>query len=155
VDHENEIVVHASLPGVDPDHVEVDLQGDVVNIRGTYGAHADSGTWLVRERAGGSFQRAVTLPFRVDPEGAEADFDRGVLTLRFPKAGEAPHRRISVRTGTSMGGRTLTGFDDQPATTHVESGTEPRDPEADIVDEASIDSFPASDPPAYGGAHRV
>jgi HSP20 family protein len=170
LDQGDELMIRASLPGINPDDLDVHLQGDLLTIHGDHDASTDTGNWLVRERPTGTFNRTLNLPFRVDPDRVDASYEQGVLTLRFPKTGLSPAKHISVRssrtsqapgTSTSPGQPPITGsptptdFESHPATTHLESGTEPRDPGKDEVTEASIESFPASDPPAWGGSHRV
>ena len=154
VDQGDQLVIHASLPGVDADDLNVNLQGETLTIRGDPGARFEDGSWLVRERPTGSFNRTISLPFRVDADRVEAELNRGILTLRLPKAGDAPSKRISIKSATAPASPAPTTLKDHPATLHMQSGTEPRDPEGDEVTEASIDSFPASDPPAWG-SHRV
>ena len=50
------------------------------------------------ERSHGSFMRTIPLPEDVDVDQAEAKFDKGVLTLTFPKtaSSQATIRRIEI-----------------------------------------------------------
>jgi HSP20 family protein len=49
------------------------------------------------ERYFGSFQRTIPLPLDVDRDKAEAKFEKGVLTVRLPKAQPTePQRKITV-----------------------------------------------------------
>ena len=58
--------------------------------------HEEEGCYRT-ERFYGSFSRAVPLPVDVDLGAAEAKFDKGVLTVRFPKKeGEQKQQRIPV-----------------------------------------------------------
>ena len=50
------------------------------------------------ERRFGSFARALSLPPTASAEGIEATFDKGVLTIRVPKAEEAKPRKISIKS---------------------------------------------------------
>lgn len=96
-------VVTASVPGVDPDDVEISILGEALEIRGqrrdATDAAGDGGRWLVRERRFGTFERTLALPGLVRAEGAEADFKNGVLTVVLPKAESAKVRVIPVRAG--------------------------------------------------------
>ena len=56
---------------------------------------------MLRERRFGAFERTVSLPSMVDPEGATADFKDGVLTITMPKADIAKPRSIPVRGAPS------------------------------------------------------
>ena len=53
--------------------------------------------YLYRERRFGSFARSITLPSTADPEGIQASFDAGVLTIEVPKREEAKPRKIEVK----------------------------------------------------------
>lgn len=96
-------VIAASVPGVDPGDVEISILGEALEIRGQRREmtdfEGDGGTWLVRERRFGTFARTVALPGLIRAEGAEADFQHGVLTVVLPKAERATIRTIPVRRG--------------------------------------------------------
>lgn len=49
------------------------------------------------ERRFGAFARSITLPSSADPEGIQASFDAGVLTIEVPKKEEAKPRKIQVK----------------------------------------------------------
>jgi HSP20 family protein len=98
--------IHASVPGVAPEAIDITVSGDIVRIAGER-ATFDSGRvseesdyrWLVRERPLGRFDRTVTLPNRVIAERATADFIDGVLVVTVPKADAPRGRKIPVRAG--------------------------------------------------------
>ena len=95
-------LVHAELPGVSPDQVDVSFEQNVLTIRGTKPASFDvSHDGEVRifaaERVHGSFERSVRLPEFVDAEHIDASFVNGLLTITIPKAQAAQPRKISVR----------------------------------------------------------
>jgi HSP20 family protein len=85
---DKEVVVTAELPGVDEKNVALELDGDVLTIRGeTEEEHEEKGRhWTRVERTSGSFHRAVELPAAVREDGAKATFKRGILTVSLPKA---------------------------------------------------------------------
>lgn len=97
-ENENEFVLHAQLPGVKPEEVQITVHGDTVLIRGETKATEDKKgqTWHVRERRFGAFQRAVSLNAPIDADKANAQFENGVLTLTLPKAETARPKQIKV-----------------------------------------------------------
>jgi HSP20 family protein len=106
-------VAELSLPGVDPDDVEVSVEGGVLTVRGATGTDGDEPggerpgrSYLVRERWAGRFGRSINLPGMVDPDGIRASYEQGVLRLELPKAEQARARRIPIGTG---GQRAITG----------------------------------------------
>ncbi len=93
------IIVRASLPGVRPDDISVELRQGVLTIRAeTQEERAETkGTWHIRERRVGSAYRAITLPAPVREDEAQATYEHGVLEIRIPKAEAAERRRIPVQ----------------------------------------------------------
>ena len=93
------LVVRASLPGVKPDDLDINVQQNVLTITGQVQEERSSeqGNYHLAERRSGRFARAVSLPVPVNAEGAEATFEHGVLTLTLPKAEQARTRRIPIR----------------------------------------------------------
>jgi HSP20 family protein len=100
---QDEFVVHASLPGIKPDDVQITVHGDTLTIRGESRADEEKAgqTWHVRERRHGTFQRSVTLNAPVDSDRASARFENGVLTLVLPKAEEARPKTIKIGGATA------------------------------------------------------
>ena len=94
-----ELVVVADMPGVPPDAVDVDLEGDELSIEGRVRTedYKDLRPLHV-EYAVGGFYRTFTLGESVDREGIKAQMKNGVLVLKLPKAARARARRIAVET---------------------------------------------------------
>jgi HSP20 family protein len=94
------LVVKASLPGVKPDDVDVQIQQNVLMITGQHREEQErqQGRYLLAERRTGRFSRAITLPVAVDANACEATFADGVLTLHLPKAEQARTKQIPIRT---------------------------------------------------------
>ena len=101
-------LVHAELPGVSPDQVDVRFEQNVLTIRGTKPASFDvSNDGEVRvfaaERVHGTFERSIRLPEFVDADRIDANFDNGLLTVTVPKAQTAQPRKIQIR-GSQLSG---------------------------------------------------
>jgi HSP20 family protein len=99
---EKELIVSAELPGVSEKDVEVTLVGDVLTVEGSKKAEhekKDGDLWYA-ERRFGSFSRSMRLPFEVTEENVDANFDKGVLTVRIPKPADSQKsvRRIEVNS---------------------------------------------------------
>jgi HSP20 family protein len=97
---DKEYIVKASIPGVDPNAVEITLADNVLTIKGETKQESDTTekNYHVRERRYGSFTRSVTLPVAVNADKIEATHENGVLTLHLPKTEAAQPKRISVKT---------------------------------------------------------
>ena len=101
-------VIHAELPGVSPDQVDVSFEQNVLTIRGTKPASFDVAAegelrMFAAERVHGSFERSVRLPEFVDADNIEANFTNGLLTVTVPKAQAAQPRKITIRGASAHG----------------------------------------------------
>ncbi len=102
VETEKEIRVVTEMPGLKPDDVEVDVENNVLTIRGEKReerSEGEGGKYHLAERRYGTFARSFVLPRDVDADRIEAAFDQGVLTVRIPKSERAQRRRIQVGGG--------------------------------------------------------
>ncbi|MBM3944894.1 MAG: Hsp20/alpha crystallin family protein [SAR202 cluster bacterium] len=101
VEESDHIVVHASMPGIKASDIDVTVENGVLFISGTSESseeHKD-GSYLVRERRYGQFQRTLRLPDSVDADKAETHHEDGVLTVRLPKAETKKAKRLTVKAG--------------------------------------------------------
>lgn len=97
--------VTAELPGVDQKDIDLRLDGDLLTISGEKRDERKDDRNRLVERSYGSFTRSFQLPFTPDPNKVTADCDRGVLTIKLPKAAEQDRsKRIEVGSGS---GRTI------------------------------------------------
>ena len=94
----DKIMVHASLPGVDPENIDVSVEDSVLTITATTNADVEreGGEYLMRERRTGSFHRALRLPDTVDTERIQPGYKNGVLTITIPKAESKKAKRLKV-----------------------------------------------------------
>jgi HSP20 family protein len=100
-------VIRASMPGVNPDNIDVSTEDNVLTIRGhsAHEAEHQEGNYLMRERRSGSFYRALRLPDTVDTDQAHPLYEHGVLTITISKAEPKKTKQLKV----SVGDRELEG----------------------------------------------
>ena len=100
VETEKEIRVVTEMPGLRQEDIEVDVENNVLTLRGEKREERSEGEqqgrYHLAERRYGTFARSFVLPRDVDPERIEASFENGVLTVRIPKSEKAQRRRIEV-----------------------------------------------------------
>lgn len=94
---DEELVITAAVPGLNPDDVEIVMEDDVLTIKGELRAPLENVTYLFQERSYGRFSRSVTVNVPVDADQAEAKFDKGVLTVILPKLERARPKVIEVK----------------------------------------------------------
>ena len=95
-------MITASLPGYNPDDVDISVHDGVVTIKGEVETKEEEAEdidskYYLRERRYGSFHRAIRLPVEVNADAAEANFENGILTLTLPKAEAVKPKRIAVQ----------------------------------------------------------
>jgi HSP20 family protein len=100
VETDQEVKVTAELPGLDAEDVDLTLSHNVLTIKGEkQHEHEEKGENYFRaERSYGSFQRSLALPQGVETDAAQAAFDKGVLTVTFPKTAVEASHKIAVKT---------------------------------------------------------
>jgi HSP20 family protein len=96
---DDDVTVRASIPGVNPDDIDISVTGDVLTIKGETSEEREEkqGNYRLRERRYGAFERSVNLPAPVNTDKAEAEFKNGVLTLTLPKVEEVKPKSIKIR----------------------------------------------------------
>jgi HSP20 family protein len=101
-----EVVVKASLPGVKPEDIEINITDNTLTIKGeTKGTEElKREDYLYREHHHGSFVRSITLPRDLQADKAEAISEDGLLTLTIPKAEDAKPRTIEVKAKKAIEG---------------------------------------------------
>ena len=99
IDRDDEIVVHAELPGVGKDDLDVSMTGNTVTVKGSTRREEkeEKGDYYRCEISRGAFARTVTLPGDVDAERAEASFKDGVLELKLPKVEKSKRRTVPIK----------------------------------------------------------
>ena len=102
-DGEN-ITVEASLPGVQPDDIDVTIEAGVLTIKADTKVEEErkDGGYVVRERRAGSFHRSLRLPEQVDADKVEPRFENGILTITLPVAESKKAKHLKVASGTAL-----------------------------------------------------
>jgi HSP20 family protein len=98
---DDEVTVRASIPGVNPDDIDISVMGATLTIKGEKSEDREEkkGSYHLRERHYGAFQRSVNLPSQVNVDRAKAEFKDGVLILTLPKVEAAKPKSIKIKTG--------------------------------------------------------
>jgi HSP20 family protein len=96
-------VLNADMPGIDPGSVDIDVDGQLLTIRGERTmANHENVKWITRERLAGSFLRQLNLGQGIDVENISATYNNGVLSVTIPVHEAAKPRRIEVKTSTEQ-----------------------------------------------------
>lgn len=101
---DGEFVVRAEIPGIDKEHLSVEIdEGRAVISGEREEEHEDKGEGFYRsERSYGRFSRVVALPEGANAEEAKAMSADGVLEIVIPMASaEGKGHRLEIQEGTS------------------------------------------------------
>ncbi len=97
---ESGITVHADMPGVSKERLNVKVEGDTLSIEGTVDIPMPENMEpLYAEVRATRYERSFTLSPEMDVDKVEASLKNGVLTLRIPKREEHKPKKIEVKVG--------------------------------------------------------
>jgi HSP20 family protein len=97
-EEQNQFVLLADIPGVDPKNIDITMENGVLTVKGerTQENKEERNGFKRVERVNGTFYRRFSLPDSADSENISAKGENGVLTITIPKKEKAQPRRISV-----------------------------------------------------------
>lgn len=101
VEQDDALIVRAGLPGLRPEDVEINLEGNVLTLKGETKAEWQKEDAKVyhREHRYGAFTRSIRLPKNLNLDEVEANVEHGTVTVRIPKLEETKpqSRKIEVK----------------------------------------------------------
>lgn len=98
--HGDHFVVRFDLPGVSQDSIDLTVEKNVLAVSAERSfAPEDGDQVLVSERPQGRFARQLFLGDTLAPDGIQAQYDKGVLTVTIPVAEEAKPRKVEITSG--------------------------------------------------------
>ena len=105
--NEQQLTVHASLPGFAADDVDVSISPDrILSVKASRQSEVnhEGEEYLMRERRVGSFSRAIRLPSDLNLDDASVALEHGVLTVTVPVAEAAQTRRLQISNASAGSG---------------------------------------------------
>jgi HSP20 family protein len=95
---ETGLTIRAELPGLSQREVQVEIEGDLLTIRGEKKEEEEKKEKEYHriECRHGSFLRQIQLPDSVETEKASATHKDGILTIHFPKRAESKKRSLKI-----------------------------------------------------------
>ncbi len=94
---DNDYVIHAVVPGLKAEDLNIEIVDNTLTIKGeTKVPENDKGQYLVDEIYYGKFARSLEIDADLDGSKAEAHLENGLLTLRVPKAESAKPKVVKV-----------------------------------------------------------
>jgi len=89
-ENDNAITVHAELPGMKKDDINITVENGQLSISGERSQQKEEENERFHrvERSYGSFRRSFKLPENVKEENIKASYNDGILTVELPKTAE-------------------------------------------------------------------
>ena len=101
IEREDAFVLKAEVPGLSPEQIELQVDHDVLTLRGEQKSEqTDERNGYRRiERSYGSFTRSFVLPQGTNVDTIEASVENGVLSVKIPKVQAATPRKLQIKSG--------------------------------------------------------
>ncbi|MBD0281791.1 MAG: Hsp20/alpha crystallin family protein [Thermoleophilaceae bacterium] len=99
---DDDVTVYMDVPGLTPDGLEIELENDVLTVRGerVLPHSGQNGRTRQRiERGFGRFERSLRVPRGLDPNAVGANLTDGVLVIRIPKPEALKPHRVEIGAG--------------------------------------------------------
>lgn len=98
LDSDNSLTVRVEAPGVDPEDLDITVEGDSLVITGSrhFEAETEEGGYRRKEIFEGEFTRTILLPEGVEVDEITAAAKDGIVTLTIPKSPEVLPRKVKV-----------------------------------------------------------
>ncbi|WP_417848057.1 Hsp20/alpha crystallin family protein [Thalassoglobus sp.] len=93
------VVFEIDIPGFEREDLDVEVNGTNLMVRAERHSEVDDSNinWKIRERLSGSEAYRFELPFRIDPEQTDVNYEHGVLRLKIQKPAEELPRKLTVQ----------------------------------------------------------
>lgn len=104
IETKDAIIVKAELPGLSEKDITVELENNMLTLRGERKLEKETDEKGYRriERSYGTFSRSFTLPPNTDPAKIGATFNNGLLEVSIPKKEAAKPRTINVEVNKKL-----------------------------------------------------
>jgi HSP20 family protein len=93
----DDFIIITEIPGVKKSDLDVQVKGSTIRVSGAKAvSYPEKAALHRRERLAGRFDRAVSLPVEIDPDGVKAEYRDGILALFLPRAAGDKPKSIKV-----------------------------------------------------------
>ncbi len=98
IDHDDEVLVRAEVPGYKKEEIAISLMDGSLMIKGETKSEKkeESESFYRCEISHGSFSRTIGLPAAIDDAKAKASMKDGVLEIALPKLEKSKRRSIAI-----------------------------------------------------------
>jgi HSP20 family protein len=94
----DDLVAVIELPGIDREELNIQAKDNVIRVAGRKTVKdPEQASAHRRERLWGEFDRTITVPMGIDPDGIKAEYNDGLLALFIPRAEQDKPRTIQIK----------------------------------------------------------
>jgi len=94
----DDFVAVIELPGIDKSGLKVEAKENTIRVSGRKSIDYGKGASMHRrERVSGVFDRTLSVPIQIEPDGIQAEYRDGVLALFIPRAESQKPRTIKIK----------------------------------------------------------
>jgi HSP20 family protein len=108
---DNQLIVRAWVPGIDPAKVDVQVSGNLLTIKGerAFPYQLPEGQYLFSEVTYGPFERTLTLPDGLKSDHVKASYNQGVLEIALPIHEAVLPKKVPIEVAQASPHVALTG----------------------------------------------
>jgi HSP20 family protein len=93
----DDLLAIIELPGIDKNSLQIEAKGNTIRIAGKKAvSYPENVSIHRRERVAGEFDRTISLPVQLEPDGIKAEYRDGILALFMPRAERDKPRAIPI-----------------------------------------------------------
>jgi HSP20 family protein len=93
----DDLIAIIELPGVDKAELNIQAKNNTIRIAGRKSVnYPENASAHRRERLWGVFDRTLSVPMQIDPDGIKAEYNDGLLALFIPRAERDKPRSIQI-----------------------------------------------------------
>lgn len=103
-EYDSKFYIRAAVPGVNPEELDIQIEKNVLTIRGELKSINQSADEKVyrREVSYGAFARSIRLPEGLDLSAVSADFANGIVSISIPRLPEEKPQSVKVNVRTMV-----------------------------------------------------
>lgn len=96
---EKTFCVQVAIPGMPVSDIHVEVDDHTLRVTGERkGEPSEGRVWHARELQEGAFTCTFQLPAQVNPDGGHASYEKGILTITFPKKENVKSRQVTIQS---------------------------------------------------------
>ena len=94
----HDFVAIVELPGVDRKNLDIQAKENTIRISGKKEInYPGTASMHRRERVSGVFDRTLSVPIQINPDGIKAEYREGILALFIPRAESEKPKSIKIK----------------------------------------------------------